>query len=95
MKHGTLQDALESERRLHVGVVLVGQQRRLLVDEFGELPAQLGNVRVAGLEDLVDARYVEQGEQQVLDRHELMTALSRPLKGLIQTEFELAAEHSL
>ena len=95
VEHGALQHALETERRLHVGLVIIPEQRRLLVDAFNQLAPQLRDVRVAGLENLVDLRNIEQGKQQVFDRHELMTAFAGPLKGLIQTKLELTAEHSL
>ena len=92
---GALQHALETERRLHVGFVPVVQQRGLLVDALDQLAAQLRDVGVAGLEYFVDLRDVEQCQQQVLDGHELMTALAGSLKGLVQTKFELTAQHSL
>ena len=94
VEYGALQDPLETERRLHVGFVIVSQQGRLLVDAFHELAPQFDDVGITGLENLVDLRDVEQCQQQVFDGHELMTALTGPLKGLVQTEFKFTTEHA-
>ena len=87
MKDSALQDALEAERRLHVGFVGFRQQRSLLVDALGELATKLRDVRFACLQYFVNLRDIQQREQQVLDRHELMTPLACPLEGLVKTEF--------
>ncbi len=93
MEHGPLQDALESKCRLYVVIIIMRQQWGLLIDEFRELPAQFGNIRIAGLQDLMHFRNIEQREQQVLHRHEFMTVVAGPLKGLIQTKFQFATQH--
>ena len=87
MEHGPLQDALEAQRRLHVVLVVARHARRRLVDELGQLPAQLGDVRVAGLQDFVDPGNVEQREQQVLHGHELVALVARVLERFVQAEF--------
>ena len=97
--HGHLLRAQQPPRRSflvhgdvqHHGTVAVhhGQQRRLLVDELLELAAQLGDVRVAGLEDLIDLGDIEQRQQQVLDRHELVSFFPGLLEGQIQGKLQL------
>jgi hypothetical protein len=39
----------------------------------------------------VNFGHVEQREQQVLDRHELMTVVAGPLEGLVQAILKFAA----
>jgi hypothetical protein len=83
VENSTLQDALEAQRRLHVVLIVVREQRRLLIDTFGELPPEFRDIGVAGLEDLVHLRDVELGQQQVLNGHELVSMITSPLKGLV------------
>jgi hypothetical protein len=40
MEDGTLKDTLEAERRLSIAILVVGDQRCVLVDEGGDLAAQ-------------------------------------------------------
>ena len=91
VKDGALQHALESERRLHVLVALALEARRGLVDELLQLPAQAVQVGAAGLEDLRDGGNVQDGQQQVLDRHVLVAVGAGLLEGLVETVFEFAA----
>ena len=86
MEDCALQYALESQRWLHIGVVVLSQQRRLLLDEFSKLPPQFRDVRIARLENLVNPRDIQQRKQQVLDRHEFMTLIARPLERLVKTK---------
>ena len=86
-----LQHALEAECGLNVRIVILRHQRRLLLDELGQLPAQFGNVRVAGFEDFINPGNLEQREQHVLDCHELMTEVTSLLEGLVQAKLKFAA----
>jgi hypothetical protein len=88
-----LQHPLETERRLHFAVVVVGQARRGFGDELLERLLQLADVRAAGPEHLANLGRIENREQQVLDRHELMACFARGLEGLVQAEFEFARQH--
>ena len=91
VKHGALQHALEAQRRLHFAVVVVLQPRGRLVDEVLQVLAQPGDVGAAGAQDLAHLRRIHDGEQQVLDRHELMPGLARGLERFVQADFEFAA----
>ena len=91
VEHGALQHALEAQRRLHFAVVVVLEPRRGLVDEVLQVLAQPRDVGAAGPQDLAHLRRVHDGEQQVLDRHELVARLARRLERLVQTDFEFAA----
>ncbi len=93
VEHGPLQHALEAERGLHLAVVVLLQPRRRLLDEFLQLLAQPGRVRAAGAQDLAHLGRVDDGEQQVLDRHEFMAGFAGTLEGLVEADLEFAAQH--
>ena len=95
VEHGALQHALEAQRRLHLAVVVLLQARRRLVDELLELLAQARGVGTAGAQDLADLRGIDDGEQQVLDRHEFVTRLTGALEGLVQADLEFTAQHGV
>ncbi len=86
MEDRPLQYTLESQRWLHIGIIVLGQQRRLLLDELGKLPPQLRDIRITRLENLVNPRDIQQRKQQVLDRHEFMTLIARSLERLVKTK---------
>ena len=65
---------------------------QLWIDQLGAQGLQLSPT---GAQYLSSGWVVEQRQQQMLDRHEFMTALAGPLKSLVQTEFKLTAQHSL
>ena len=73
MEHRALQHALESERRLHLGLLVLASNRgvdsSMNVLEFAPQPGEIG---AAGLQHLDDRRGIEQCEQQVLDGDELV-----------------------
>ena len=89
VEHGALQDALEAERRLHFAVFVVRQARRGAVEVLVERVLEPGQVRAAGAQDLAHLGGVEDRQQQVLDREELMASFARLGEGVVQTEFEL------
>ena len=64
VENGALQHALEAQRRLDLGFLVVpAQPRRRVVDEVLELAAQPSEIGAARSERLHDLRSVEQGEQ--------------------------------
>ncbi len=93
VEHGALQHALEPQRGLHFAVVVLFQARRGLVDEVLELLAQARGVGPARAQDLADLGGIDDGEQQVLDRHEFMPGFPGALEGLVQADLEFAAQH--
>ncbi len=93
VEHGALQHALETQRRLHLAIVVLLEARRRLVDEFLQLLAQARRIRAAGAQDLAHLRRVDDREQQVLDGHEFMALVPGPLEGLVQADLEFAAQH--
>jgi hypothetical protein len=93
VKYRTLQDPLEPEGRLNVHVFLgiaIVEPRRGFGNELREVTPKLSDVCAAGLQNLMDLRRVEQREQQVLDRDELVLSLSGLLECLVKTIFEFA-----
>src|SRR5690606_31382332 len=93
--HGPLQDALEAQRRLGVAAVVLGQAGDRSLDGLFQVHAQALGIGATGAQDGLGGRVVEHGQQQVLDRHELMTCLAGPLVALADGLFEVFAEHGL
>src|SRR5688572_18050346 len=71
VENRTLQHALEAERRLNLALVVLLQAGGGLLDELLEFLAEPRGVGAAGAQDLADLGSVDDGEQQVLDRHEI------------------------
>jgi len=88
VKDRALQDPLESERRLDLAVVVGSECRRGFVDEFLQVRLQPRQIRAAGLQDLAHPRGIQDRQQQVLDRHVLVTGIARLLEGLVQAVLE-------
>ena len=93
MEDGSLQDALETERRLRVAIFAGRDQRGRFVDEGGDLAAQLLGVRTAGLENLRGGRVIQKRQQHMLDRHVLVMLHARLLEGPVQRKFKFFAQH--
>ena len=93
MVDGALQHALEAQRGLGVAVVVLGQHRHRGGDGLLQVVAQAREVDAAGLEHGLGGGVVEQRQQQVLDRHELMARLAGALVALADAVFEILAEH--
>ena len=89
VEHGALQDALEAQGRLHLAVFIIRQARGRSVEVLVERVLEPGQIRAAGAQDLAHLGSVEDRQQQVLDREELMAGLTRLGEGVVQTEFEL------
>ena len=62
MQDGALDDALEAEGRLGVDVVLAGNDRRVFVDEVGQILAQRIRLAAAGTQRFRRRRVVDQRE---------------------------------
>ena len=90
MVNRALQHPLESQGRLDIAFVAQRHQRRRLIDEFDQLPTQLADVGITGLQNLVDPGNVEQREQEMLDRHEFVTTFARVLERFVQAKFKFA-----
>ena len=88
-----LEDALESEGRLCLAFVLRREHRRVLVEIARERAAQLLDLDPARAQHLAGGGIVEQGEQQVLDGHELVPLLAGVAEGAVEGELQLLAQH--
>ena len=93
MKDGALDDALETERRLGVDVVLAGDRRRVFVDEVVEVLAQDIRFGAAGAQCVGRRRIGDQREQEVFDGDELVALLARLDEGHVQADFEFLGNH--
>ena len=93
MQDGTLDHTLKTERRLGVDVVLAGNRRRMFGDEGAQVIAQLLDAGTARPQRLGRRGVIEQGQEQVLDRDELMALLPSLNKGHVQADFEFLGNH--
>ena len=94
MENRPLQHPLKTQGRLGLPGLVVGDYRRGLLDKSVDIAAQLFRIGAAGLQDLGGSWIVQQRQQEVLHRHELMATLPGPLEGLVQREFQLFAQHT-
>src|SRR5580698_6185302 len=93
VEHGALQDALETQRRLHLTLLAQRQARRIGLNMLFEIRAQTFQVGTAALEYLAHLWRIEDGEQQMLDRQEFMARTAGLMKGLIKTKLQFARQH--
>ncbi len=78
MKYRTLENTLEAERRLRVALLFTdGQYRCGLFDEGFKFLTQRHQIHGAGFKRFAGGWVTEQCKQQVLDRHKLMSVLTR------------------
>jgi len=88
-----LQNALESECGLGFAQIMRGQQGCRFGQEGGEFLLEPFDIGAAGAQHVGRRSIVEQGQQEMLDRHEFMTLLARLLECEIQCEFKFLAQH--
>ena len=94
MQERALDHALEAQGRLGVDLAVGGDARGLLGDVLCEVLAQLVHVCAAGAQHLGGGGVIEQREQQVLDRNELVAFLAGLHERHVQTDFEFLGDHS-
>ncbi len=82
MVHRALQHTLEAEGRLGVAAIVVAQAGHGGFDGLFQLLAQARRIAAARPEHGLGRGVVQQGQQQVLDRHEFVPCLARPLVAL-------------
>lgn len=89
-----LNHALKAERRLGIDVVGTGDGRRVVVDEIAQVLTQILDVGRARAQHLGCRRIIQQGEQQVLDRNELMARLACFHERHVQADFQFLGNHA-
>ena len=94
MEQRALQHPLEAERRLHLAFVALAQPRRAGVDVRRELAREALGFGAAGAQDLAHLRALGDGEQQVLDRQELVPPGPRLVVRLVDAGLELVGKHA-
>lgn len=91
VEHGTLQHALETQRRLRLAVLVMhGDQRGGGIDELLQVVLELVEIGATGAQNGRGSLIVKECQQQVFDGHELMTFRTGLLEGQIEGDFELA-----
>src|SRR5512145_2301497 len=93
MKNSALQYALESQGRLGLGFAVFGNARHRLFDELAQFGAQSFDVGATGAQYPYCGWVVEQCQQKMLHRHELMTLGAGLLEGLVESKFKFFAKH--
>ena len=84
---GALNHTLKSQGRLGIHVIRSRNLRRVVLDEMGQGFAQIIDLRGARAQDLGCTGVIQQSQQQMLDRNELVPLLARLHKGHVQTDF--------
>jgi hypothetical protein len=88
MDNGTVDDALETRRRLRFGRSLDNEGTKLGVEVLGQAPAQLLDVDIAGPQDGGRVAIVDDRQQQMLERCVLMGAFVGELEGTMERSFQ-------
>ncbi len=91
---GTLDHALEAQRRLRIDFGRAGYGRGVVADEVRQRFAQIIDIHGAGAHHLRCRRVVQQREQQVLDGDEFMARLPSFDKRHVQTDFQFLRNHT-
>jgi len=87
MHDGALNDALKAQSGLGIHLVNASHLRRVVFDKSCQRLAQVIDVGRAGAQHFGGAGVVQQGQQQVLDRDELVALLTRLDKGHVKANF--------
>ena len=90
---GTLQHALEPQRRLGIAAIVFGQARDRGLDGLLQVRAQAVGIGTGRLQDGLCRGILQQGEQQVLDGHEFVPSFTGALVALADGLLEVFAEH--
>ena len=90
---GALQYALETQGRLGIAAVVLGELIDRSFDGLFQLVAQAREIGTHCLEHGFCRGIVEQRQQQVFDRHEFMACVTGALVALADAVLEILAEH--
>ena len=90
MDRGALHDALEAGGRLRIARPVGGQAGQVLVEELGQVGAQLVEIDAAGAQHGGCVGVVGQAEQQMLQGGVFVPALAGEGQGAVQRLFEIA-----
>ena len=94
VKHRSLQDPLKAQGWLGLPVFLtLRNQRGGRVDKLNQVSAHRTEVGSAGFKHQNGVIVVEQGQQQVFNRHELMALCPRAAKGVVERLFQVFTQH--
>ena len=93
MQNRPLDDALKTERRLRIDIVISRNGGGVLRNKGHQFAAQGFDVGAAGPQRLCGRWVVNQRQQQVLHRDEFMAFLPCFDKGHVQTDFKFLGDH--
>jgi hypothetical protein len=89
----TLNNALESQRRLRIDFISARYLRRIVFDKVGQRLAQIINISRTGAQYIGSTGVVEQRQQQVFHGNELVTLLSGFNKSHMEANFKFLGNH--
>ena len=87
MHDGALDNALKTQRRLGVHVIIACNLRCVVLDEIGQRLSQVIHIGRACAQNFSGTGVVEQGQQQMLHGDELVALLAGLDKGHVQADF--------
>ena len=90
---GALNHALKAQRRLRIDIIQTRHLGRVVLDEVRQRLAQIVNIGRTGPQHLSRAWVVQQREQQVFHRDELMALLARLNERHMQAYFQFLGNH--
>ena len=79
---------------MRITLLVSRNQRRRLLEKSRNLLAELIEVGATGEQHLRSRRILRQGIEQVLNRHEFVTFVVSPVKGLVQRQLEFCVQHT-
>ncbi len=88
-----LQHPLEPQRGLRIALYIVGEHRDRGCNRLLQIAAQPGEIGATGFQDDLSRGIVQEGQQQMFDRHVLMPRLTGALVALADAVFEILAKH--
>jgi hypothetical protein len=92
MKHGALDNALETSRGLGILAVFNDEGQQFFVDIFPQGLAKDFGVDIAGLQNLGRIGVVYQSKEEMFERGIFMMTIARELDGAVQGLFETTRE---
>ena len=89
-----LDHALKAQCGLRIDFLGARHDRGIFANEITQVLTQIVDVGRTGAKHLRRRRVVQQGQQQVLDRNELVALLTRLDEGHVKADFQLLRDHA-
>ncbi len=93
MVQRSLQDTLKTDGRLCIAAVLIFQNRNGIIQCLAQLHFEAADIGATGAEYRQGGTIIQQGQQQMFNRQELVTGSARFLVSLADGYFQFFTEH--